>query len=45
MALYMEIHLSAVGEKPVCADLGLLFSFGLIHKENSWQLHSGYRLP
>lgn len=45
MSLYMEIRLSAVAEKPVCADLSLLFSFGLIHKENSWQLHSGYRQP
>lgn len=44
-ASYMEIHPSAVGEKPVCADLGLLFSFGLIQKENSWQLHSGYWRP
>lgn len=42
-ASFMEICLSSVGEKPVCADLGLLFSFGVIHKENSWQLHSGYR--
>lgn len=41
----MEMRPSAVGEKPVCADLGLLFSFGLIHKENSWQLHSEHWRP
>lgn len=43
---YMEIHLSAAEEKlAACADLGLVFSFGLIHNENSWQLHSGYWWP
>lgn len=38
----MEIHLSAAEEKLMYADLGPLFSFELIHNENSWHLHSGY---
>lgn len=35
MCLLLEKCLSAL-------TLALLFSFGLIHKENSWHLHSGY---
>lgn len=38
----MEILLSAAEEKLMHADLGPLFSFDLIHNENSWLLHSGY---
>lgn len=41
----MEIPLSAAEEKLMHADLGPLFSFDLIHNENSWLLHSGYWRP
>lgn len=37
-----------VQEKRSCSvptDLALMFSFGLIHNENSWQEHPGYQRP